>query len=95
MPTSGGSRTPAASGESRRPSSGTATNEPPAEIKDEEIAKLSASDAMKGWAERRRFLSANPKADPAVKTRVEEEATKLQARMKEAREAEAKKEGAK
>lgn len=95
MPTSGGSRTPATSGESRRPSSGTATNEPPAEIKDEEIAKLSASDAMKGWAERRRFLSANPKADPAVRTRVEEEATKLQARMKEAREAEAKKEGAK
>lgn len=95
MPSSGGNRTPAAGGESRRPSSGTATNEPPAEIKDEEIAKLSASDAMKGWAERRRFLSANPKADPAVRTRVEEEATKLQARMKEAREAEAKKEGAK
>jgi Tfp pilus assembly protein PilN len=95
MPTSGGSRTPAASGESRRPSSGTATNEPPAEIKDEEIAKLNASEAMKSWAERKRFLSANPKADPAVRTRVEEEATKLQARMKEAREAEAKKEGAK
>jgi len=80
-------------GASRRPSASSSSNEPPAEIKDEEIAKLSASEAMKGWAERRKFLSANQKADPSVRDRVTEEATKLQTRMKEAREAEAKKAG--
>jgi hypothetical protein len=97
MPTSGraASGTAAAGSESRRPSSGSSSNEPPAEIKDEEIAKLNAADAMKAWAERRKFLTSNPKADPSVRTRVEEEATKLMTRRRAALEEEAKKEGAK
>lgn len=67
---------------SRRPS-GSGTNEPPAAVADADIAKMTRSEAMKGWAERKRFLSANPKADPTIKTRLDEEVTKLKARMDE------------
>lgn len=74
---------------SRRPS-GSGTNEPPAAVADADIAKMTRSEAMKGWAERKRFLSANPKADPTVKTRLDEEVTKLKARMDETAKSESK-----
>ncbi len=84
-----GSSTSGSSSESRRPSS-SSSSEPPAEVADADIAKMTRSEAMKAWAERKRFLQANAKADPTIKSRLEDEVTKLKTRMDEAAKTETK-----
>lgn len=86
---SSGSTTSTTAGESRRPSS-SSSSEPPAAVADADIAKMTRSEAMKAWAERKRFLQANAKADPTIKSRLEDEVTKLKTRMDEAAKTETK-----
>ncbi|MFO0857950.1 MAG: PilN domain-containing protein [Phycisphaerales bacterium] len=91
-PTVGGKTngsTPSSGSESRRPSS-SSSSEAPAAVADADIAKMTRSEAMKAWAERKRFLQANAKADPSIKTRLEDEVTKLKTRMDEAAKTDAK-----
>lgn len=68
-----GSSTPS----SRRPVAD--SNEPPAALTDEAIAKLESGPAMIEWAKRRSYLQKNPNADGTTRQRIQEEISKLAA----------------
>jgi hypothetical protein len=61
---------------SRRPSGGSSDG-PPQALTDEDIGKMDGGQALKAWADRRKYLTANAKLDPEVKRRLEDEVTKL------------------
>jgi Tfp pilus assembly protein PilN len=77
----------------RRPSFTSAESEPatrtpsassgelPPELKDEDIAKMERSTAMKEFTRRRSHVQKNPGLDRATKSRLESEADRLKARM--------------
>jgi hypothetical protein len=76
--TSGGAASP-----DRRPSatSSASSTEPPPELSDADIGKMSRSEAMKAWSQRAGWVTANSKADPTVRDRVVAERDKLRERM--------------
>ncbi len=63
----------------RTPSS--PSGELPPELKDEDIAKMDRSTAMKEFTRRRSHVQKNPGLDRATKSRLESEADRLKARM--------------
>jgi Tfp pilus assembly protein PilN len=96
--TSGGSSSAGSEGTrgaeaSRRPADPPA-NEPPPALTDEEIAKLTTGEAMRGWTTRRAYLNRNAGIDSGLKSRLEEEIRKLVEQQKKANTAAPKKEGA-
>jgi Tfp pilus assembly protein PilN len=58
-----------------------AASGPPPPVSDEEISRMDRATAMRGWALRQSYVRRNPGLDPAVRDRLQEEATKLRARM--------------
>ncbi|MFZ2874304.1 MAG: hypothetical protein WAZ94_07460, partial [Phycisphaerales bacterium] len=62
----------------RRPSP-SETVPPP--ILDEDIAKMDRATAMSEWVKRKTYPQKNPKLDPAIRQRLEEEWPKIKARF--------------
>jgi hypothetical protein len=67
----------------RRPAEAPSSEPPPA-LTDEDIAKLTSGEAMRGWTSRRSYLSKNAGIDSGLKARLEEEIRKLQEHQKKA-----------